>query len=281
MRPNEIFTILYGDKVFGRNVFQAVLLQELLINVSVFMSTFPVSGGKQRISDRDRRLFTIFILATVQWHSKTTAWVGSYIWPRIIILLSILCVVGFFKRWNSVWNIWKRTLKIQWYWEFVFLWHSSLHGLTQSDIAYAVAQWYQTIALLRSNYRSAADVHTGCWCGATVRSTFVRSDTSWSACSRSAFQKRQMDGALCRVPADFFEHVWSILERTPGGITLCDVCLPQVSLTQYVCENTGKKCVADWFSNRPYRIWLITNWISPWKSKTCSAVYLILRIAVS
>jgi len=39
-----------------------------------------------------------------------------------------------------------------------------------------------------------------------------------------------MDGALCRVPADFFEHVWSVLERTPGGIKLCDCLLPQVDL---------------------------------------------------
>ena len=42
MRPNEIFTILYSDKVFGCDIFHAVLLQELLINVSVFMSTSPV-----------------------------------------------------------------------------------------------------------------------------------------------------------------------------------------------------------------------------------------------
>ncbi|CAF4917165.1 unnamed protein product, partial [Rotaria sp. Silwood1] len=43
----------------------------------------------------------------------------------------------------------------------------------------------------------------------------------------SSFQKRQMDGALCRVPADFFEHIWSIFERTPGGIKLCGAFLPQ------------------------------------------------------
>jgi hypothetical protein len=43
MRPNEIFAILYSGKVFGLSIFHAVLLQELLINVSVFMSTFPVS----------------------------------------------------------------------------------------------------------------------------------------------------------------------------------------------------------------------------------------------
>jgi hypothetical protein len=42
MRPNEIFNILYGENVFGRNIFHAVLLQELLINISAFMNTFPV-----------------------------------------------------------------------------------------------------------------------------------------------------------------------------------------------------------------------------------------------
>ncbi len=41
-----------------------------------------------------------------------------------------------------------------------------------------------------------------------------------------------MDGALCRVPADFFEHIWSILERTPGGIKLCDAYLPQVNFDE-------------------------------------------------
>jgi hypothetical protein len=43
MRPNEIFDILYGENVFGHSIFHAVLLQEVLINIAVFMSTFPVS----------------------------------------------------------------------------------------------------------------------------------------------------------------------------------------------------------------------------------------------
>lgn len=43
MRPNEISKIIYGENVFNRSIFHAVLLQELLIDVSVFMSTFPVS----------------------------------------------------------------------------------------------------------------------------------------------------------------------------------------------------------------------------------------------
>lgn len=38
-----------------------------------------------------------------------------------------------------------------------------------------------------------------------------------------------MDGALSRVPANFYEHVWSILERTPKGIKLCGILLPQVN----------------------------------------------------
>jgi hypothetical protein len=47
-----------------------------------------------------------------------------------------------------------------------------------------------------------------------------------------------MDGALCRVPTDFFEHIWSILERTPGGIKLCDAYLPQVNIfNEKIIEN--------------------------------------------
>ncbi len=49
-----------------------------------------------------------------------------------------------------------------------------------------------------------------------------------------------MDGALCRVPADFFEHIWSILERTPGGIKLCDAYLPQVNFDEFEKENQLK-----------------------------------------
>jgi hypothetical protein len=32
MRPNEIFNILYSEKVFGLSIFHAVLLQEILIS---------------------------------------------------------------------------------------------------------------------------------------------------------------------------------------------------------------------------------------------------------
>ena len=42
IRPNEIFNLLYSENIFGRSIFHAVLLQELLIHIAVFMSIFPV-----------------------------------------------------------------------------------------------------------------------------------------------------------------------------------------------------------------------------------------------
>ena len=47
--------------------------------------------------------------------------------------------------------------------------------------------------------------------------------------SRTPLQRRQLDGALSRVPKDFYERVWEILERTPGGIKVAGYLLPQVS----------------------------------------------------
>ncbi|XP_076448759.1 LOW QUALITY PROTEIN: phosphorylase b kinase regulatory subunit beta-like [Babylonia areolata] len=44
---------------------------------------------------------------------------------------------------------------------------------------------------------------------------------------RSPFQKRQLDGALNRVPKDFYCRIWKILERTPGGIKVAGLYLPQ------------------------------------------------------
>ncbi len=74
MRPNEIFNILYSENIFGRSIFHAVLLQELLINVSVFMSTFPV-----RFYFQFFRFNCVFFLATLQWYSQITSWVRRFI----------------------------------------------------------------------------------------------------------------------------------------------------------------------------------------------------------
>uniref|UniRef100_A0A5S6QRG4 Phosphorylase b kinase regulatory subunit n=1 Tax=Trichuris muris TaxID=70415 RepID=A0A5S6QRG4_TRIMR len=38
----------------------------------------------------------------------------------------------------------------------------------------------------------------------------------------TALQQRQLNGSLNRVPADFYEHIWRTLERTPGGLLVGD-----------------------------------------------------------
>ncbi|CDW56195.1 phosphorylase b kinase regulatory [Trichuris trichiura] len=48
----------------------------------------------------------------------------------------------------------------------------------------------------------------------------------------SALQQRQLNGSLNRVPADFFDHVWRTLERTPGGLLIGDhTLMPQPLLS--------------------------------------------------
>ena len=45
---------------------------------------------------------------------------------------------------------------------------------------------------------------------------------------RTVIWNRQLDGALNRVPKDFYEKVWQILQRTPGGLKVAGYHLPQV-----------------------------------------------------
>ena len=45
---------------------------------------------------------------------------------------------------------------------------------------------------------------------------------------RSIIWNRQLDGALNRVPGDFYDRVWAILERTPAGLKVAGYHLPQV-----------------------------------------------------
>lgn len=45
---------------------------------------------------------------------------------------------------------------------------------------------------------------------------------------RSVYQKRQLDGALNRVPLNFYEQLWYILNKSPMGIKIYDYHLPQV-----------------------------------------------------
>jgi phosphorylase kinase alpha/beta subunit len=47
---------------------------------------------------------------------------------------------------------------------------------------------------------------------------------------RTIYQKRQLDGALNRVPMHFYEQMWFILNKSPYGIKVYDYHLPQVNL---------------------------------------------------
>ncbi|XP_018326902.1 probable phosphorylase b kinase regulatory subunit beta isoform X2 [Agrilus planipennis] len=41
------------------------------------------------------------------------------------------------------------------------------------------------------------------------------------------YQRRQLEGCLCRVPASFYYQVWDVLTRTPGGIVVMGNLIPQ------------------------------------------------------
>jgi len=46
---------------------------------------------------------------------------------------------------------------------------------------------------------------------------------------RPIYFHRQLEGALNRVPYDFYDRLWHILERTPPGLKVAGYFLPQVS----------------------------------------------------
>ncbi|UJR33248.1 hypothetical protein I4U23_020703 [Adineta vaga] len=153
IRPNEFYKILYSDAVFGRNIFHSVLLQELLINVSVFMLTSP-------------QLFNGILKLRLGWLFQAMKLALEHLRADVEDTITLNTLSP-----NEIKQL--------------------LYYVLTTDVQQATSQ-------------NIGEVE-----------------------QRSSFQKRQMDGALCRVPADFFEHVWSILERTPGGIKLCDALLPQ------------------------------------------------------
>lgn len=47
----------------------------------------------------------------------------------------------------------------------------------------------------------------------------------------SSSERRLIEGALCRVPRDFYYKVWEVLSRIPGGILICGQHLPQQILS--------------------------------------------------
>ena len=51
---------------------------------------------------------------------------------------------------------------------------------------------------------------------------------------RSVLWNRQLDGALNRVPPDFYEGVWQILEHTPDGLKVATYHLKQVGGNKWI-----------------------------------------------
>ena len=47
----------------------------------------------------------------------------------------------------------------------------------------------------------------------------------------SPLQTRRLNGSLNRMPPEFYDRVWKILERTKGGIGIAGSFLPQVNKT--------------------------------------------------
>ena len=45
---------------------------------------------------------------------------------------------------------------------------------------------------------------------------------------RTVIWNRRLDGCINRVPPDFYECVWQILEHTPGGLKVTSCSLKQV-----------------------------------------------------
>eukprot|EP00794_Sanderia_malayensis_P016175 gene16175-17800_t len=50
---------------------------------------------------------------------------------------------------------------------------------------------------------------------------------TWDVTPCNWLQERQLEGALNRVPLNFYENVWKILERVPGGLRVSSHYLPQ------------------------------------------------------
>lgn len=53
------------------------------------------------------------------------------------------------------------------------------------------------------------------------------SDSATSQFNMTVHQRRQIEGALSRVPKNFYDRVWEIMSKTPGGIVVAGQHLPQ------------------------------------------------------
>ncbi|CAF0884251.1 unnamed protein product, partial [Brachionus calyciflorus] len=145
LTPDKIKQILY-DKIFPHDIYQAVLIQELIINISKYISTSP------EIFNGIMKLRLGWIVEVMKQELETS-------------------------RMND--NDSEETPEI--------------YDLSPNQIKQLL------------NYILTCNCNQ----------------------DRTVYQKRQLDGSLNRVPLNFYEQAWYILNKSPMGIKIFDYHLPQ------------------------------------------------------
>ncbi|XP_044266154.1 probable phosphorylase b kinase regulatory subunit beta isoform X5 [Tribolium madens] len=95
----------------------------------------------------------------------------------------------------------------------------------------------------------------------------VLSIKEWGAKEKlTPFQKRQLEGCLCRVPTFFYHQVWDVMARTPQGIKVLGKVLPQQPTMSNLakCELTFSLLVEEMLNciNRPEYRQLVVELLS-------------------
>jgi phosphorylase kinase alpha/beta subunit len=112
------------------------------------------------------------------------------------------------------------------------------HGMLKIRIG-----WIVQAMKLELKYSSNSEVSLHTLSPSNIRKLLLRvvkrenSSQRYYSQDRTMIWNRQLDGALNRVPLDFYDRVWHILERTPAGIKVAGYHLPQQptlsDMTQY------------------------------------------------
>lgn len=63
-------------------------------------------------------------------------------------------------------------------------------------------------------------------------------------------ERRQITGCLSRVPKDFYERVWHILTKTPGGIRIAGSLLPQENISDMTMQELNFSLLVETFLNK-------------------------------
>ncbi|XP_064639915.1 phosphorylase b kinase regulatory subunit beta-like isoform X2 [Lineus longissimus] len=175
LSPDEIRNILYM-KCYPHDIYQAVLQQEMILNVGMLFSVHP-------------ELFDGILKVRIGW---------------IIQAMQLEINYSDDEEPSSLYGLSPGTIRN--------LLHSILMKL-DLDQDYSQAPEYMK-SRRTSTVSAASDSRSS-------DSVFIL------GYKRSSIWRRQLDGALNRVPKDFYEKVWQILEKTAGGLKVAGYHLPQ------------------------------------------------------